>query len=300
MSTRTVFTVSANGPFDRDAVVANLSSHAVSGLQHFDAETQVLSRWIKVAGTQQFVQVQLVDAHLVVTTDSMDPGINDAIAQRVRFWFDLDTDLAPVNAHLAQDPLFAPQVSQRPGIRITRHHAPFEGTIMAVLGQQVTLATGRLFAARLVDAYGIMPTGKIPSWATLAQDLRIFPSAHAIANAPMQELRAALKLTNARARTVSEVAKLFADHGAHAEHETFPNREELAAVYGIGPWTLDVLAIRATADKDAFPASDAVLRRMMAAVEPGLGEDKKKDATRSARWRPYRSYAAQRLWAMLN
>lgn len=300
MSTRTVFTVSANGPFDRDAVVANLSSHAVSGLQHFDAEPRVLSRWIEVAGTQQFVQVQLVDAHLVVTTDSMDPGINDAIAQRVRFWFDLDTDLAPVNAHLAHDPLFAPQVSQRPGIRITRHHAPFEGTIMAVLGQQVTLATGRLFAARLVDAYGIMPTGKIPSWATLAQDLRIFPSAHAIANAPVQELRAALKLTNARARTVSEVAKLFADHGAHAEHETFPNREELAAVYGIGPWTLDVLAIRATADKDAFPASDAVLRRMMAAVEPGLGEDKKKDATRSARWRPYRSYAAQRLWAMLN
>src|SRR5699024_9539592 len=87
MSTRTVFDVRPNGPFDRDAVVANLSSHAVSGLQHFDAETQVLSRWIKVAGTQQFVQVQLVDAHLTITTGSVDPGINDAIAQRVRFWF---------------------------------------------------------------------------------------------------------------------------------------------------------------------------------------------------------------------
>src|SRR5699024_11282263 len=77
MSTRTVFDVRPNGTFDRDAVVANLSSHAVSGLQHFDAETQVLSRWIKVAGTQQFVQVQLVDAHLTITTGSVDPGIND-------------------------------------------------------------------------------------------------------------------------------------------------------------------------------------------------------------------------------
>lgn len=151
MSTPTTIELQANGALDHAAVIANLKSHTVAGLQDFNPETKQLSRWIEVSGTQQFVQAQLIDAHLRLTTYSQDPLINDAIALRVKHWFDLDTDLAPINAHLAQDPLFATQVSQRPGIRITRHHAPFEGTILAVLGQQVTLSTGRLFAARLVE-----------------------------------------------------------------------------------------------------------------------------------------------------
>lgn len=273
-------------------------------MQDFNPETKQLSRWIEVTGTQQFVQAQLIDAHLRLTTYSQDESINDAIARRVKHWFDVDTDLAPINAHLAQDPLFASLVNLRPGIRITRHHAPFEGTILAALGQQVTLSTGRLFAARLVEALGAAPsaetTGATPPRNSAASRLRMFPTAQIIASTPVEKLRALVKLTNSRARTVSEVAKFFAERGAHAEHVELPPREELATIYGIGPWTLDVLAIRAASDKDAFPASDPVLRRMMAAAEPGLGLAKQKDAARVAAWSPYRSYAAQRLWALLN
>lgn len=289
MTAQSTFRLDANGFFDHAAAIANLSSHAVPGLHHFNPATKQLSRWIQVDGTQQWVQIELADACVIVTTDSADWAFNKAIAARVRFWFDLDTDLAPINAHLAQDPIFADQVSRRPGIRITRHHAPFEGTILAVLGQQVTLSTGRLFAARLVEAFGTTPH---------ATGLRMFPTAHAIASVPVNELRAALKLTNSRARTVHEVAEFFAERGPDAEHKILPVREDLTAVYGIGPWTLDVLAIRADTNADAFPASDAVLRRMMHAAEHCLGEDKKRDAAHIAAWSPYRSYAAQRLWAM--
>ena len=304
MSTPTTIELQANGALDHAAVIANLKSHTVAGLQDFNPETKQLSRWIEVSGTQQFVQAQLIDAHLRLTTYSQDPLINDAIARRVKHWLDLDTDLAPINAHLAQDPLFATQVSQRPGIRITRHHAPFEGTILAVLGQQVTLSTGRLFAARLVEAFGAAPSVETaeakPPRSLAASRLRMFPAAQKLAATPVDELRAAVKLTNSRARTVSEVAKFFAERGPHSEHVELPPLEELATVYGIGPWTLDVLAIRAACEKDAFPASDAVLRRILTAAEPGFGLEKNHDAVRVASWSPYRSYAAQRLWARLN
>ena len=234
MSTPTTIELQANGALDHAAVIANLKSHTVAGLQDFNPETKQLSRWIEVSGTQQFVQAQLIDAHLRLTTYSQDPLINDAIALRVKHWFDLDTDLAPVNAHLTQDPLFVTQVSQRPGIRITRHHAPFEGTILAVLGQQVTLSTGRLFAARLVEAFGAAPSAETaeakPPRSLAASRLRIFPTAQKLAAAPVDELRAAVKLTNSRARTVSEVAKFFAERGPHSEHVELPPREELGRV----------------------------------------------------------------------
>ena len=289
MTAQARFHLHANGPFDHAAVMANLSSHAVTGLHDFDATTQQFSRWINISGTQQWVQLKLADDGFLVTTDSPDSSINSVIAARVKHWFDLDTDLSDINAHLRRDDIFSQQVKERPGIRIVRHQAPFEGAILAVLAQQVTLATGRLFAARLVEAYGNTPTAGAP--------LRMFPSAKAIASISLDELRATLKLTNSRAKTIHEVAQFFADRGYQAEHVQLPAADELSTVYGIGPWTLAVLAIRSAGDKDAFPTSDAVLRRMMKASEPRLGQDSKHDEARISTWSPYRSYAAQRLWA---
>lgn len=86
MSTPTTIELQANGALDHAAVIANLKSHTVAGLQDFNPETKQLSRWIEVSGTQQFVQAQLIDAHLRLTTYSQDPLINDAIALRVKHW----------------------------------------------------------------------------------------------------------------------------------------------------------------------------------------------------------------------
>src|SRR5690625_7149540 len=103
MTTPSVFSLNANGAFDHAAVIANLKSHTVAGLQDFNAETKQLSRWIEVSGTQQFGQAQRSDAHLRRTTYSQHPLINAAMALRVKRWRGLDPDLAPRNARLAQD-----------------------------------------------------------------------------------------------------------------------------------------------------------------------------------------------------
>lgn len=127
MTAQARFHLHANGPFDHAAVMANLSSHAVTGLHDFDATTQQFSRWINISGTQQWVQLKLADDGVLVTTDSPDSSINSGVAARVKHWFDLDTDLSDINAHLRRDDIFSQQVKERPGIRIVRHQAPFEG-----------------------------------------------------------------------------------------------------------------------------------------------------------------------------
>jgi AraC family transcriptional regulator of adaptative response / DNA-3-methyladenine glycosylase II len=68
-------------------------------------------------------------------------------------------------------------------------------------------------------------------------------------------------------------------------------RAELAAMRGIGPWTVEIIALRALGDPDAYPSGDLILRR-------ALGVTANREAERLAEtWRPFRGYATQHLWA---
>ena len=308
--------VDVAGPFDHRAALATLAAHSVDGLHHLDLETGTFTRWVQVEDAQHLVTTRLETGGASLETPSGDPAVLDALADLTARWFDLGADLGPVDAHLGADPLFAAQVRERPGLRITRFRQPFEAVVCTVLGQQVSLAAGRLFAARLVAAYGTLPrgdergptgtdatgetaepteesawptrSGAGPTGAGEAAPLRAFPVPSALAAVPPAELRATIGLTSSRARTVHEAAVLCAEHGGGA---VLPPREALAAVHGIGAWTLDHLALRAGTDADAYPAGDAVLRRTLAALDPSA------DTTRIASWSPYRGYAATRLWA---
>ena len=308
--------VDVAGPFDHRAALATLAAHAVDGLHHLDLETGTFTRWVQVEDAQHLVTTRLETGGASLETPSGDTAVLDALADLTARWFDLGADLGPVDAHLGADPLFAAQVRERPGLRITRFRQPFEAVVCTVLGQQVSLAAGRLFAARLVAAYGTLPrgdergptgtdatgetaepteesawptrSGAGPTGAGEAAPLRAFPVPSALAAVPPAELRATIGLTSSRARTVHEAAVLCAEHGGGA---VLPPREALAAVHGIGAWTLDHLALRAGTDADAYPAGDAVLRRTLAALDPSA------DTTRIDSWSPYRGYAATRLWA---
>lgn len=305
MSAAAQIRLEANGPFDREAARTSLAVHAVEGLHLLEGASATMTRWVDVHGDPYAITVSLEETGATVTTGTRDAGVNDEIAARVRHWFDLDTDTSAIDRHLGADPFFAEQVRGRPGLRMSRFQSPFEAVVMTVLGQQVTLRTSRLFDARLIAAYGVSPAAGADRSAGVHDpssragtaprgiaDLRLFPTPARLAAVPLEELRATIRLTRSRARTVHEVAALFAQTG---DPDVVPPRSDLQSVHGIGPWTLDYLAIRAGTDPDAFPASDAVLRRTLVALAPET--DPGALTERIASWSPYRSYAAARLWA---
>ena len=74
-------------------------------------------------------------------------------------------------------------------------------------------------------------------------------------------------------------------------------RELLAALRGIGPWSVELIAMRALVDPDAFPGGDLGIVR--AARERGLTTGAELN-TAAAGWRPWRSYATQYLWSLLD
>jgi len=74
-------------------------------------------------------------------------------------------------------------------------------------------------------------------------------------------------------------------------------QQRLLALPGIGPWTAGYVAMRALRDPDAFLASDLGVRHALNRLGQAGGESA---ALRLAeRWRPYRAYALQHLWASL-
>jgi 3-methyladenine DNA glycosylase/8-oxoguanine DNA glycosylase len=73
--------------------------------------------------------------------------------------------------------------------------------------------------------------------------------------------------------------------------------KRLCALPGIGPWTAQIVALRAFGEPDAFPAGDLGLRRALEAA--GASTDAPALRARAASWSPFRAYATLHLWNSL-
>lgn len=279
----------AVGGLEARTVLTSLAAHATPGSEEVRPRPSPpglgspargsARRLLDLAGTPTPVTVTVGPDGVTVEAPA---AVADEAAEVVRWWFDVDTDPAPVAALLATDPRLAPLVRARPALRPVRHPAGYEAAVDTVLGQQVTLSSARLFGERLRAAYS-------PG---VVAGLRVFPGPATLLAAPLEELRATVGLTTSRARTVHAVAGLFAE-GFRLGPGTDPDsaRAQLLELPGVGPWTVEYLALRALGDPDAFPSSDAVVRRALGGAGPRAAEKE------SQAWRPYRAWATAHLWA---
>ncbi|MFG3018899.1 AlkA N-terminal domain-containing protein [Streptomyces sp. NPDC048254] len=206
---------------------------------------------------------------------------------RCRRLLDLDADPVAVDDQLRTDPVLAPLVDKAPGRRVPRTVDEAEFAVRAVLGQQVSTAAARIHAARLVTAHGTPvddPEGGLT---------HLFPTPEALAELPPESLA----MPRTRRTTFTTLVGQLADGTLHlgVESDWAEARAKLLELPGFGPWTVDVIAMRALGDPDAFLPTDLGIRR--AAQELGLPGTPAALTARAAAWRPWRAYAVQYLWA---
>ena len=206
---------------------------------------------------------------------------------RCRRLLDLDADPAAVCDQLREDQSLAPLIDKAPGRRVPRTVDAAEFAVRAVIGQQVSTAAASTHGARLAQRYGEPvddPAGGL---------VRLFPDMAALAGAEA----GAFTMPAARRQTVQALARAIAsgtvDLGAGADWNQA--RSALAAVPGVGPWTVETVALRGLGDPDAFAPGDLGVRR--AATALGLPGSPAALTRRAERWRPWRGYAVQYLWA---
>jgi AraC family transcriptional regulator, regulatory protein of adaptative response / DNA-3-methyladenine glycosylase II len=278
-------------PYDWPAMLGFLRARAVSGVERVAGDRY--TRTVMHEGEVGSVEVaHLPDARsLAVTVRFPSVRALPAIVARVRNVFDLAADVTAIGVELARDPLLAPLIAERPGLRVPGGWDGFELAVRAILGQQVSVDAGCQLAGALTRICGT-PVSTLESGdATLSL---AFPSAAQVAAADL----GALGMPASRRRALVAVAKaalddpfLFQPLGTIEETVA-----RLRAIHGVGDWTAHYIALRAARDPDAFPASDVGLLRSV--CRDGCARPEPAELLERAEpWRPWRAYAAQHLWA---
>jgi AraC family transcriptional regulator of adaptative response / DNA-3-methyladenine glycosylase II len=159
-----------------------------------------------------------------------------------------------------------------------------------VLGQQVSVSGANSLAGRLVALCGPPLPFDDPGGLE-----KLFPGPEEVAGADL----VALPVPSGRREALRRLAVALAagelklDPGADREQV----REGLLGLCGIGPWTASYVAMRALGDPDAFLPGDLGVRRAVERLgHPG---DPRSVEALGERWRPWRAYAVQHLWAGL-
>lgn len=272
-------------PYDARAVGVFLAARAVEGLEVHEPSSYGWThrRVVPLAIRPAAVAVEVGADHVVVRSDA-DLRDTAALVHRVRRWLDLDAEPATIGAALSGDPVLAPLVADRPGLRVPTTVDPWETVVRAIVGQQVSVAGARTLLGRIVRDLGTVGVGPLTA----------FPSAAALADAGPDRI-AAIGMPGARARTVHAVARAVAAGSVDLRSGDLDEvTEALLAVPGVGPWTAAYVRLRALGDPDVLPETDLGVRH--AAVALGLPTAPRELAERARAWSPWRSYAAQHLW----
>ena len=288
-------------PYDVQAVLKFFALRQVLGVEQVEGLTLRrtvgwLHRGQRITGWVSSTFVPERNEVHVNASASLSPVLG-ALMQRVRQMFDLDADPALIDPVMALLP-----VPLRPGTRLPSVMDGFEGALRVILGQQVTVKAARTLVQRVVDRFGE------PIETPFAALTHVFPHADVIATAD-PEVIGKLGIVRQRVKALQALAAAVGD-GSLTLHRGAPleaTLDALRALPGVGEWTAQVIAMRALAWPDAWPASDIGLMNALGSLDPRNPRNPRngpRNLTREARhitalaepWRPWRAYAVMRLW----
>ncbi len=218
-----------------------------------------------------------------------------------------DTEASPVFLQqcFEKSALFTPENSMNnfsdtfkkcPGIRIPGCWDPFELSVRAIIGQQISVKGATTIAQRIVshigkiidfDASFIQTHPKIST-----KIFAIFPDAKAFSKHNLNTLG----LTQRRIQTLQDFSRTLLKNKLNfsALQTTESFKKNITRIKGIGPWTAQYIAMRALNDPNAYPQGDLVLENN---IKANFGELTKKQITELFdECQPWRAYAALLIW----
>src|SRR5258706_11786861 len=159
-------------PYDWDAMLSFLAARAIPGVE-FISEN-VYRRTIAIGEECGVISVAPADKHRVnVSVRFPNMAALPQVIARVRRVFDLAADPDMIGEHLSLDPVLAPLVSARPGLRVPGAWDGFELAVRAIFGQQITVPAATRLLGKLVEAHG----ARLPATTTDVEGLsHLFPS----------------------------------------------------------------------------------------------------------------------------
>jgi DNA-3-methyladenine glycosylase II len=193
----------------------------------------------------------------------------------------------------ASDPVMASLIErygEPDGVLRLRGRRPgdaYGALVRSIVGQQLSTKAARTIYERLLERFGSRT-----------------PTPRELLDADPEELRAA-GLSRAKVAYLRDLAEHVEDGELDLEHlAELPAEEvseQLTAIKGLGPWTVDMFLIFHLGRPDILPVGDLGIRR---ATQIAYELDELPDAAKLERiaepWRPWRSLACLYLWRSLD
>ena len=230
---------------------------------------------------------------LLLTVSCNNYQILPLLISKVRKMFDLDADMKQIHQTIKQHASIEKVIKHSPGLRLPGCFDLFEFTIRAILGQQVSVKAATTLAKRICLRYG-----KSASTNTLGMT-HTFPSVEALTQASFE----GLGLTQSRIDTLKLWVSYYREnHNVFNYYQDIDSLQNtLVQLKGIGPWTVNYIAMRGLSDPDAFPSADLGIIKALSPAGCAPKERIKNKAilALAEHWRPWRAYAAIYLWHSL-
>ena len=276
-------------PFDWPLMLAFFQQRQIKGMEHVTDESYKRSVTFKDCTGWLSVTHHVKKSALVLKVALSDYSYLNNVISRIRRMFDLDADMALIHQQLSSFAPLQKVIQQHKGLRLPGCWDIFEFSIRAILGQQVSVKAATTLAKRITEKYGHKNEDS-PQNLSLA-----FPTVVDLQQADFQ----GIGLTQTRIATLQRWITYFdANEDKINNYQSLDLLEKaLCEIKGIGPWTVNYLAMRGLSDPDAFPSAD--LGIIKALTNNGVKPKNKEILALAEQWRPWRAYAAIYLWHSL-
>jgi DNA-3-methyladenine glycosylase II len=216
--------------------------------------------------------------------------------ERMRFALGVHDDLRPFLCRFARDPLIGGSLRRRPWLRVSRRPEPFEALAWAIFAQLIDYERAAAIERRVLSTLG----RRWRSWDGGGELTRDAPGAATLA-ATAPALLESFDLAAGRAlalvRAAGEVVRGRVDLGS-PDHERAWRR--LRAIPGIGPWTVEMMALHGQGRHDQLPAGDLGLMKLAGRLRSG-GDPRARAGEAEVRelFAPYGEWAGLAAWHLL-
>jgi AraC family transcriptional regulator, regulatory protein of adaptative response / DNA-3-methyladenine glycosylase II len=261
------FKISYIPPYDWKTILNVFKRHPIYGCEKID--DQSYQRFLEINGRQVKIQVENDELQHTLNIKVSNAKAMDipSIIDRIKFMFDI---------HFS--PYSIPKSKmQKEGIRIPSGFDGFETAVAVILGQLVSVEQGSKNLQKLVEATGKKVESKFDGFT------HSFPTPEVLSKSDLSKLG----FTKVRQQAIKTLAQKVVDKEIvfNGVTDLSAMRESLLSIKGIGPWTVEMIALRCLGDTDAFPAKDLIIMRAL-----------KKQKIRIEKWSLWKSYLSLWIW----
>jgi DNA-3-methyladenine glycosylase II len=216
----------------------------------------------------------------------------DALLGIVQHMLGLTQAIAGFEQAYADHPLLGVMITRQAGLRVPVSMSPFEALTWAVIGQQVSLSAAISMRRKFIQLADIRHSSGFYCYPAPAQVLQLSADALRQAGLSLNKANTLLK--------VSELVlsgELPMDDWLQQQVATEVIAEALAAIKGIGPWTISYTLLRGYGWLDGSLHGDAAVRRVIKTLMAVEQVSEKEAQQWLQAFSPWRALLAAHLWA---